>query len=206
MITLRLMLAFMGLLGIGLIVVALRGALARKPLLVSSRAWTWGYSAFLLVFLSYMVETYLRYPSTGIPWANIFIFALFGISAGFQIWQPPIYMAFGVTEDRLYGALRSALHKLDFAYEESPLRLKLTSLDATLRIGRSPINGVATVAIGERKHSSTMKTIARAIGEALSAEPGPVNWTTAIVFTVLGVVVLVFAGFMVYELVGVLHL
>ncbi len=183
-----------------MLALGLRGLLTRKPFLLSSRVWQWALGAFMVTFALSAVELLLRYPGSTFSLILLFPVAVWGVLVFRMVRQPPSYIVIGVSEDAFYNALRAALLKLDLPYTESAMRLQLTSINANLRIAASPSSGVGTLTIAERQHAPTLKAIADALGQALSAEPGPLKRMTTIVLVISGVLGIAFAIYLAFDM------
>jgi hypothetical protein len=201
-----------GIMAIPLLAIGLRGAVTKRPFLVSLRHFVWIMSipsllsvvAFGgLIFDSpfnnspFNSSPFNSSPFNALGFAGIILLIVFLLVFGimlFVMWkQTDGYSAFGVTDESFQEALRSALKRLNLPFEETIFRLRLTSIGADLQASVLSSMGCAQLMIKQSGHRSTLKSIAVAMNDYFKTEPCKTNMTTNICYIIIGALTIIAA-------------
>ena len=174
--------------------VGLRGIVARKPFLISSR---WFFASLLAVAAPIILQMLLgQAPRPGaepvalapINWLAPGIFIVILVLA----WRDSRdYMVFGVTDSSLREGLMAALKKLDLPYEATASTIRLPSVGANLQVTVNDSLGVGDLKIKPRRFSRLLGEVARGTNEYYRTSIVQAKWTWSILFLLFGVSMLV---------------
>jgi hypothetical protein len=198
-----------GIIAILLLTIGLRGAVTKRPFLVSLRHFVWIMSIPPLLSVAavgglifdgpFFDGPYFDGPSNaidfGFGFVGIILLIVFLLSLGimfFAIWKQTVgYSAFGVTDESFQEALHSALNKLNLPFEETIFRLRLTSIGADLQVAVQSSMGLGQLTIKQSEHRPILKNIADAMNEYFKTTSGKLNTAASIYFIIMGVLVII---------------
>jgi hypothetical protein len=103
------------------------------------------------------------------------------------------YMAIGATEESIRSALHGALERLNLPFRESLSRFQLTTIGVDLQASMQDWLGIVSIKINNRRHRSTLKSIAQATNEQLASVSGNINRRGAVFYGVMGALQVVLA-------------
>lgn len=182
--------------------IGLRGFITKKPVVFSTKPLFW------LMALCYLPSVLLQgaflfdrreFEASDLvmPFLMVAIYALV-LAMFWRIMQG--YSVIGVNDDSFRDALHFALNQLGLPFEETLSKVKLTSLGVDLEPNISSGLGVASVKIKQgRQHGDILRKIADAMREYFASHNVPVNWTTSVFYTILGVILLAMLAFMLVQ-------
>jgi hypothetical protein len=195
-----------GIIAIPLLAIGLRGAVTKRPFLVSLRHFVWIMSIPALLSVTAVGGLIFDGPfndepfyalAVGFDFVGIILLLVFLLPFGitfFVIWkQAEGYSAFGVTDQSFQEALHSALNKLNLPFEETIFRLRLTSIGADLQVAIQSSIGLGQLTIKQSEHRPVLKNIADAMNEYFKTTSGKLNTVASIYFIIIGALVIIAA-------------
>lgn len=153
-----------GLMAIFYFSIGLRGILTKRPFLVSNRWWLpIMFAAFIPNVLLPLSLSLLPGGFNTINWVHPLIFGVIGVILVTMCFQLKGYTAYAVTDTSFREALLAALQKLQLCYEERLSGIRLTSINADLRVTMWTRAGV--IRVKQRSHEPVLKDVANAMNE-----------------------------------------
>ncbi len=186
--------------------IGLRGVLTKQPFLISNKWWFWMIvvmfiPGILLFFLLLLFPS--NFNSTNATnWLSPLIS---GAVALIGMWyQRKNYVAYAATETSFHEALLASIQRLQLPYEEilsgktfvKYIEIRLTSVEATLKVSIQPWMGLGFIKVKQDAHRSMLRKIVNAMNEYFRTASVP----TSIVFCIFCVVM---GGFMVIGTIGI---
>jgi hypothetical protein len=174
------------LLGIGL-----RGAVGRKPFLISSR---WMLGIVLLTFLLQCVQQLLL-PHRSVTVMSPFLItlAMFAVLTVFLWRSLRGYTAFGITGESVRGTLLASLKTLNLPFEESLSAIHLPSEQAELQVSVQTWLGSAQIRIAPAAQSALLGKIVAGMNGYYRTAAAGINMTSCYLYLALGVLIVVMA-------------
>ncbi|HEY8022565.1 MAG TPA: hypothetical protein VIH93_15775 [Thermoanaerobaculia bacterium] len=187
--------ALLALASAGFLLLGLRGLLGRRPLVFRSRLML---VVIVLCLLPGSVAPFLALPSGArngpVPDAFLLLPLVVDVAVlALVLYVLRGYVILGADDRALATALKEALDRLDLPFQESLGRLRLTGLDADLKLLQQGQVGSAQLRM-EPEDRGTLDRVAGALRDALAAGPGRFRGLVFAVFTGVGVVMLFLAG------------
>ncbi len=107
-----------GIIGVGFLVIGSRGLITKRPFLIPAHYLGW---LVILAYLPSLISQALRMSEQGQSFFNTSeMIILLGTAIVItSCWQMAGYLAIGVTEESMTGAIRTALQILNLPYQES---------------------------------------------------------------------------------------
>lgn len=171
-----------------MLAIGLRGVIGRRPFLVSARTGFW---LMALVFGPTLLSP-LRFwfigdiEPSGI--AMLVISLLMCTVLLVMLWkQTSGYMVFGVKEEQFRQILHSTLKKLNFPFDESLSRLRLTTLDADLQVGIQAWMGTAYLRMKQPQHTSAFRKIVDSLRKDFASTTAQFDATMCAFYILFGV-------------------
>jgi hypothetical protein len=180
----------------GFLLLGLRGLLGRRPLVFRSRLML---VVIVLCLLPGSVAPFLALSLPGArtgPAPDAFLLLPLVVDVAvlaLVLYVLRGYVILGADDHALATALKEALDRLELPFEESLGRLRLTRLDADLKLLQQGQVGSAQLRM-EPEDRATLDRIAGALRHALAAGPGRFRGLVFVVFTGVGVLMLFLAG------------
>jgi hypothetical protein len=171
------------------------GLVKNRPLIFATRQYIWFLFAMIapvVVVLSNNIFEEREHVNLFLVSMSIFQAAMLVLMA-FILWrQMSGYMILGVSDETFRNALLNALNKLNFPFQESISKIKLTSPDADLQATVASGMGTAQIRIKQQQYIRYTKDIANAMNEYYKSNPVKVNNFTFIIFLLLGILTIAF--------------
>lgn len=169
--------------------IGLRGILAKRPFLVSNRWWLpIMFVAFIPIILLPLSLSSLPGGFNTINWVHPLIFGVILVTMCYQLKG---YTAYAVTDTSFREALLAALQKLQLSYEESLSVIRLTSINADLRI--TMWTGAGVIRVKQRSHEPVLKEVVNAMNEYFRNSSVPTKMIACVISMVMGVIMVAFA-------------
>ncbi len=170
--------------------------LNKKPLLLNTK-YIFAIMVFFLLPLLVMIQDM---ASTGISPGLVTLVSIIFVSSLVFSWiQMNGYTAIGVSNDSLRTALHYSLKKNNLNFEEQLSVIKLTGIDATLKIEINSWNGVAKLKFEKNKDSSNLQKIIGGIDEYYKNNVIPPNYITSILYISFGLMMLISSGYFYFD-------
>lgn len=185
--------------------VGLWGFIKKRPLLFPARVL---FRPMLLIFVPITLVILRRtwdasgpLQAFGIVWAGLQI-GLFGLSIFVYRRQMTGYLVFGVSDDTFRPALVYALRLLQWPFQETIAKFRLTGLEADLQAVVAEWMGSAQIRIKQPQHAAHTKTIAAAMDAYYQQSPVKLNTFSFTLYVILGAALLAMAmGLVIFEVV-----
>lgn len=182
----------LGLMGIFYVSIGLRGILTKRPFLVSNRWWLpIIFAAFIPIVLLPLSLSLLPSGFNTINWVHPLIFGVIGVILVTMCYQLKGYTAYAVTDTSFREALLAALEKLQLPYEERLSGIRLTSINADLRV--TMWTGAGVIRVKQRSHEPVLKDVANAVNEYFRNTFVPTKMNACVISMVMGVIMVAFA-------------
>ncbi len=182
----------LGLMAIVFLYIALQGIVKRRPIVFSSRLFTWPitltFAALAVAMLSLQFS-----PSGGGFDFLIMLQVLMFVVLLFVIWrQMQGFFVLGVAEDAFRDALIAALNELGFSHKESVKGFSIDELDDTLQVTVQDWMGTAQLRMKSKANREHLGKLAGILKVRLASEPKGANMLSTIIFGIVGVLMVVF--------------
>ena len=173
-----------GIAAIFFLTVGLRGILTKRPFLISQR-WLLSVMfaavipAILLIFRSSLSPDNFNF----ISWL---ILNLFGFIFLIMWYQVRSYIVYGVTNPSFREILLKAIQKLQLPYEKNLSLIRLTSVEADLKVSVQKWRGTGVIKVKQRAHRSVLKEIVNTMNEYFRMSSVSINTSDYVCFLIIG--------------------
>lgn len=176
--------------------VGLWGFIKKRPMLFPARVLFWPALLFCLpltlVVLRFAWDARGLLQVFGLVWAGLQI-SVFGLLVVIYRRQMTGYLVFGISDDTFRPALVYALRQLQWPYQETVAKFRLTELEADVQAVVAEWMGSAQIRIKQPQHAARTKTIAAAMDAFYQVTPVKLNTFSFTLYVILGVAMLALA-------------
>ena len=179
-----------GIMAIYFLTIGFRGVLIKRPFLVSNRWWL---SILFIVFVPIILLSFsLPLPSSlySINWVIPLILGLLLLRGRFHYRG---YTAYAITDTSFREAVIASIQKLQLPYDESLSVIRLTSIEATLRVSVHSLMGTGIIRVKQRAHQSVLREIVNAMNEYFRISSVPRNMISCVFYLVMGGIIVFLA-------------
>jgi hypothetical protein len=181
----------LGIVALWMLVIGLRGLIGRRPFLLPARSGFW---LMVLVFVPTLLSPFRFWLDGGIEsqgLSSLLVSLLMVAVLLIMVWkQTSGYMMVGLGEESFRQALQNTLKKLNFPFEESLSRVRLTTLEADLQVNIQSWMGTAYLRMRQPQHADSFRRIVNSLREEIAASTAQLNLTMCSFYIAFGILAL----------------
>jgi hypothetical protein len=188
------------LMAIFLLSIGLRGAIGKKPFLISSRWLTW---VVLLSFLLMTAKPFL--PPHKLDTSNplLLLNVVMFIVLAFYFWRLQYgFTAFGITDESFREGLLVSLNRLNLTSEETLSAIRLPTANVDLQVSVQTWVGTAQLRCKQHEKRDLLRNIANEMNGYYDTSAVSINIMSCIFYLIIGVISIATIGVMLFELRG----